>query len=88
MQHDPIDEYRLLTYPVVLGKGKRLFAEGAKPRALKVIDHKTTSTGVSIDAYTPPGSPPTGRSRSTSTNRPRAERLGDGETTANAWEEP
>jgi dihydrofolate reductase len=32
--------------------------------------------------------PPTGRSRSTSTNRPRAERLGDGETTANAWEEP
>jgi dihydrofolate reductase len=57
MQHDLIDEYRLLTYPVVLGKGKRLFAEGAKPAALSLVDHKTTSTGVSIDVYTPAGEP-------------------------------
>ena len=57
MQHDLIDEYRLLTYPVVLGKGKRLFADGAKPVALDLIDHKTTSTGVSIDVYTPAGEP-------------------------------
>ncbi len=57
MQHDLIDEYRLLTYPVVLGKGKRLFADGAMPAALDPIDHKTTSTGVSIDVYTPAGEP-------------------------------
>jgi dihydrofolate reductase len=57
MQHDLIDEYRLLTYPVVLGKGKRLFADGAKPAALNLTDHKTTSTGVSIDVYTPAGEP-------------------------------
>jgi dihydrofolate reductase len=57
MQHDLIDEYRLLTYPVVLGTGKRLFADGAKPAALNRIDHKTTSTGVSIDVYTPAGEP-------------------------------
>jgi dihydrofolate reductase len=57
MQHDLIDEYRLLTYPVVLGKGKRLFADGAKPAALNFIDHKTTSTGVSIDVYTCAGEP-------------------------------
>jgi dihydrofolate reductase len=57
IQHDLIDEYRLLTYPVVLGKGKRLFADGAKPAALNVIDHKTTSTAVSIDVYTPAGEP-------------------------------
>jgi dihydrofolate reductase len=57
MQHDLIDEYRLLTYPVVLGKGKRLFADGAKPVALNLIDHKTTSTGVSIDVYRPAGEP-------------------------------
>jgi dihydrofolate reductase len=57
MQHGLIDEYRLLTYPVVLGKGKRLFADGAKPAALNWIDHKRTSTGVSIDIYTPAGEP-------------------------------
>jgi dihydrofolate reductase len=57
MQHDLIDEYRLLTYPLVLGTGKRLFADGAKPAALNVVDHRTTSTGVSIDVYTPAGEP-------------------------------
>jgi dihydrofolate reductase len=57
MRHDLIDEYRLLTYPVELGKGKRLFADGAKPAALNVIDHRSTSSGVSIDVYTPAGEP-------------------------------
>jgi dihydrofolate reductase len=57
MQHDLVDEYRLLTYPVVLGEGKRLFADGAKPAALNLIEHKATSTGVSIDVYTPAGEP-------------------------------
>jgi dihydrofolate reductase len=57
MQHDLVDEYRLLTYPVVLGTGKRLFADGAKPVALSHVDHKATSTGVSIDVYTPAGEP-------------------------------
>jgi dihydrofolate reductase len=57
MQHDLIDEYRLLTYPLVLGRGRRLFADGAKPAALAVTDRKSTSTGVSIDVYTPAGEP-------------------------------
>ena len=57
MRHDLIDEYRLLTYPVVLGKGKRLFADGTKPAALNVIGHRSTSSGVSIDVYTPAGEP-------------------------------
>jgi len=57
MQHGLIDEYRLLTYPVVLGTGKRLFADGARPAALNRIDHKITSTGVSIDIFTPAGEP-------------------------------
>ena len=56
-QHDLIDEYRLLTYPVVLGTGKRLFAHGVKPAALDVIDHKSTGTGVSIDVYALGGEP-------------------------------
>jgi len=57
MQHDLVDEYRLLTYPVVLGKGKRLFADGAKPAAVNRLDHTTTSSGVSIDVYAPAGDP-------------------------------
>ena len=57
MEHGLVDEYRLLTYPVILGAGRRLFAEGAKPTALRPVDHKTTSTGVSIDVYQPVGEP-------------------------------
>jgi dihydrofolate reductase len=57
MQHGLVDEYRLLTYPVILGAGRRLFAEGAKPTALRLVDHRTTSTAVSIDVYQPVGEP-------------------------------
>jgi dihydrofolate reductase len=57
MQHGLVDEYRLLTYPVILGAGRRLFAEGAKPTALRFVDHRTSSTGISIDVYQPVGDP-------------------------------
>lgn len=57
MQHGLVDEYRLLTYPVILGAGRRLFADGAKPAALRLVDHRTTSTGVSIDVYQTVGDP-------------------------------
>jgi len=60
MKHDLVDEYRLLTYPVVLGKGKRMFSDGAKPAALDLIDRKTTGAGVSIDVFTPAGEPTLG----------------------------
>lgn len=56
-RHGLIDEYRLLTCPVVLGKGKRLFAEGARPSAMEVVDRTSTSTGVGIDVYAPAGRP-------------------------------
>jgi dihydrofolate reductase len=57
MTHDLIDEYRLWIYPVVLGKGRRLFKDGNTPAALKLIDTKTTSTGVVIHVYEPAGKP-------------------------------
>jgi dihydrofolate reductase len=55
MAHELIDEYRLWFYPVVLGKGKRLFAEGGTPTALRLVDTKTTGAGVVIHVYQPAG---------------------------------
>jgi len=57
MAHDLIDEYRLWIYPVVLGSGTRLFREGITPAALKLVDTKTTSSGVVIHVYEPAGRP-------------------------------
>ena len=57
MQHDLVDEYRLLIYPVVLGTGRRLFAEGIKPAALRLVESRTTSTGVTVNVYERAGEP-------------------------------
>ena len=51
MQHDLVDEYRIMLHPIVLGSGKRLFREGSDTRTLKLADTKTTSTGVTILTY-------------------------------------
>ncbi|WP_407539100.1 dihydrofolate reductase family protein [Deinococcus radiomollis] len=48
-----IDEYRLLLYPVVLGRGRKLFAEGAAPLALTLISTQPLSSGVVILTYRP-----------------------------------
>jgi dihydrofolate reductase len=57
MQYDLVDEYRLFIHPVVLGNGKRLFAEGTTPTALRLIDTKTTSRGVVVQVYQSAGKP-------------------------------
>jgi dihydrofolate reductase len=51
MQHDLIDEYRIWVHPVVLGSGKRLFRDGSDTTTLRLVDTKTTSTGVVILSY-------------------------------------
>jgi dihydrofolate reductase len=51
-----VDEYRLWVYPVVLGQGRHLFREGNVAAALRLIDSKTTSTGVLVNTYQPAGS--------------------------------
>jgi dihydrofolate reductase len=53
MQHDLVDEYRLWLHPVVLGSGKRLFREGAPTTTLRLVDSKTTSSGLVILTYEP-----------------------------------
>jgi dihydrofolate reductase len=51
MRHDLVDEYRLWIFPVLLGRGKRLFAGGTIPGGLRLLDTKTSSTGVTIHTY-------------------------------------
>lgn len=55
IDHDLIDEYRLLVFPVHLGSGKKLFRDGAKSAALRLISTTTTGTGVVIATYQPDG---------------------------------
>jgi dihydrofolate reductase len=48
-----IDQYVLLIHPVILGSGRRLFSDSGSREALKLVDTKTTSTGVIIATYQP-----------------------------------
>jgi dihydrofolate reductase len=50
-----VDRYQMFIFPVVLGKGKRLFAEGALPATLKLVDSKVFGTGVVWAAFEPAG---------------------------------
>ncbi|REE95634.1 dihydrofolate reductase family protein [Thermomonospora umbrina] len=52
-----VDEYRLLVAPVVLGQGKRLFAEGAAPAGLRLTESTTTEAGVAYLTYAWTGRP-------------------------------
>jgi dihydrofolate reductase len=60
LKHGLVDEFHLMVYPLVLGSGKRLFAEGTIPSSLKLLDHKVSSTGVMIATYVPAGEVVTG----------------------------
>jgi dihydrofolate reductase len=51
LEHDLVDEFHLLVFPVLLGSGKRLFAGGTIPAGLKLVDSTTLSTGVVVSTY-------------------------------------
>ncbi|QPC85160.1 dihydrofolate reductase [Phototrophicus methaneseepsis] len=52
MEHDLVDVYRLLVYPVVVGQGKRLFKDGAQAR-LNLVESRSFGTGVTALVYEP-----------------------------------
>jgi dihydrofolate reductase len=55
MRHNLVDEYRLWVFPCVLGSGKRLFADGAIPSGLRLVESTVSTTGVVIGTYEPAG---------------------------------
>lgn len=59
-KHDLVDELWLKIYPVTLGNGKKLFAEGTIPAAFELIDTKTTPSGVIFANYKRAGEVETG----------------------------
>jgi dihydrofolate reductase len=60
LTHDLIDEISLFTFPIVLGNGKKLFGEGAKPAAFALKDSKVTTKGITISRYVRAGAVVTG----------------------------
>jgi dihydrofolate reductase len=53
IEHDLVDELRLMVYPVVLGSGKRLFGETGDKKPLRLVDSKVVGDGVTILIYEP-----------------------------------
>jgi dihydrofolate reductase len=60
LRHNLVDEYRLWVFPVVIGTGKRLFADGTVPAGLRLLDSTVSTTGVVIGTYEPAGEIVTG----------------------------
>jgi dihydrofolate reductase len=56
-EHDLVDEYRLLVFPVVVGEGRRLFPDRGVATGLTLADSRTTGSGVAIHVYRPTGRP-------------------------------
>jgi dihydrofolate reductase len=55
LQHGLVDRFRLMTYPLVLGSGRRLFEAGILPSTMRPVDVRATELGVVIGTYEPAG---------------------------------
>ncbi len=54
LEHDLVDEFRLMVFPVVLGSGKGLFGETSDKKTLEHLESKTIGDGVNIQIYQRP----------------------------------
>jgi dihydrofolate reductase len=72
LAHDLIDQLTILTFPILLGTGKRLFDEGSRPHAWTPESQERTDTGVIVGTYRLGGEVPTG---SFADDNPSAEEL-------------
>jgi dihydrofolate reductase len=55
LEHDLVDELRLMTFPVLLGGGKRVFSDASEKKTpLRLVDSKPVGDGVMILVYEPP----------------------------------
>jgi dihydrofolate reductase len=55
VEHDLVDELRLMVFPLVLGSGKRLFGDASDKKPLRLVDSKVVGEGVAILIYEPAG---------------------------------
>jgi dihydrofolate reductase len=60
LRHKLIDRFNLWVFPVVVGPGKRLFADGTVPAGLRLVESKVSTTGVVMGRYEPAGDVVTG----------------------------
>ncbi len=57
LEHDLADELRLLVFPVIVGGGRRLFPDAGVATGLRLVDSRTTRSGVAVHVYQPTGRP-------------------------------
>jgi len=55
LRHDLVDRFRLITFPVVLGSGRRLFRDGLLPTTMRPVHVAATETGIVLGTYEPVG---------------------------------
>jgi dihydrofolate reductase len=60
LRHNLVDQFRLWVFPLVVGPGKRLFAEGTIPSGLRLLDSNVSTSGVVMGTYEPAGDIVTG----------------------------
>jgi dihydrofolate reductase len=53
LEHDLVDELRLMVFPVVLGEGKRIFGDVTEKKPLNLVDSKTLGAGIALLTYEP-----------------------------------